>query len=92
MPGRTWPGMDGEIAFEVDPYEAADGASAILLVTEWDEFKRLDYDIIYKKMRKPALIFDGRNILDHQRLFKIGFDVYPIGKASLTHYRAEGER
>jgi len=78
-------GMDGQIAFEADPYKAANEASAIVLITEWDEFKRLDYDMIYKKMRKPALIFDGRNILDHQTLFSLGFDVYPIGKPSLTH-------
>jgi len=79
-------GVEGEINYEQDPYRAADGASAIVLVTEWDEFKTLNYEEIYKKMKKPALIFDGRNILDHQRLFKIGFNVFPIGKAPLTHF------
>jgi len=37
-------------------------------------------------MRKPAFIFDGRNILDHNNLFRIGFNVYPIGKKPLTHF------
>ncbi len=37
-------------------------------------------------MKKPAFIFDGRNILNHKELFDIGFNVYPIGKASLTHF------
>jgi len=80
-------GVEGEITFERDPYRAADGASAIVLVTEWDEFKTLNYEAIYKQMKKPALIFDGRNILDHQKLFALGFNVYPIGKPSLTYLK-----
>jgi UDPglucose 6-dehydrogenase len=78
-------GVEGEITFELDPYRAADGASAIVLVTEWDVFKTLNYATIYKQMKKPALIFDGRNILEHQKLFALGFNVYPIGKPSLTY-------
>ncbi len=77
--------VDGEILFELDPYRAAKGASAVVLVTEWDVFRNLDYEVIYRGMKKPALIFDGRNILDHQKLFSLGFDVYCIGKPSLTH-------
>ena len=77
--------VDGEILFELDPYRAAKGASAVVFVTEWDVFRNLDYERIYRKMKRPALIFDGRNILDHQNLFSLGFDVYPIGKPSLTH-------
>jgi len=37
-------------------------------------------------MIKPAFFFDGRNIVDHQRLFEIGFNVFPIGKSALTHF------
>jgi len=77
--------VDGEILFELDPYRAAKGASAVVFVTEWDVFRNLDYERIYRKMKRPALIFDGRNILDHQNLFSLGFDVYPIGKPALTH-------
>ena len=79
-------GMDGQVTFEPDPYQAADGASAIVVVTEWDIFRELEYEKIYKNMKKPAAIFDGRNILDHQKLFTLGFNVYPIGKPSLTHF------
>jgi UDPglucose 6-dehydrogenase len=43
-------------------------------------FKTLDYEAIYETMTKPAFIFDGRNILDHNRLRKIGFEVHAIGK------------
>ena len=43
-------------------------------------FKDLDYERIYADMQKPAFLFDGRNILDHAKLRKIGFQVYAIGK------------
>jgi len=49
-----------------DVYEVADGADALVICTEWDEFKTLDYQRIYHSMRKPAFIFDGRLILDRE--------------------------
>ena len=61
-------------------YEAADGAHALAVATEWDEFKALDFTRIYAAMSKPAFIFDGRNILDLQKLKEIGFRVSGIGK------------
>jgi UDPglucose 6-dehydrogenase len=79
-------GLNGKLNFIEDHYEAALGCDAIAVVTEWDIYKDLDYNKIFKSMRKPAFIFDGRNILDHQDLFKIGFNVYPIGKPKLTHF------
>ncbi len=61
-------------------YEAAAGAHAIAVVTEWDEFKQLDYGRILAAMHKPAFIFDGRNILDLPKLAALGFRTYGIGK------------
>ncbi len=78
--------MGGKISYVEDPYEAASGTHAIAVMTEWDLYKELDYDKIYKSMNKPAFIFDGRNILDHKKLFGIGFNVFPIGKPSMTHF------
>ncbi len=63
-----------------DAYAAAEGAHAIAIVTEWDEFKKLDYTKIYNAMSKPAFIFDGRNIVDLGTLTAIGFRAYGIGK------------
>jgi UDPglucose 6-dehydrogenase len=57
------------------------GAHAIVVLTEWDEFKTYDYKAFYKVMVKPAFIFDGRNILDHNELMAFGFEVNCIGKA-----------
>ena len=42
------------------------GAHAVLVLTEWDEFARLDFQRVYASMQKPAFIFDGRNLLDHK--------------------------
>uniref|UniRef100_A0A0B6ZKW2 UDP-glucose 6-dehydrogenase n=1 Tax=Arion vulgaris TaxID=1028688 RepID=A0A0B6ZKW2_9EUPU len=63
-----------------DPYSAADGSHALVICTEWDEFQTLDYQRIYNKMLKPAFIFDGRLLLNHQELMDIGFKVEVIGK------------
>lgn len=61
--------------------EAAKGAHAILVLTEWDEFKFYDYKEIYDTMVKPAFIIDGRNILELSKLKEIGFDASGIGKS-----------
>jgi len=61
-------------------YEASYGTDVIVVCTEWDEFVSLDYKRIYKHMNKPAFIFDGRIILNHEKLKKIGFTVEAIGK------------
>ena len=63
-----------------DAYEACAGAHAIAIVTEWDEFKNLDYAKIFAAMPKPAFLFDGRNIVDLAALRKIGFRASGIGK------------
>jgi UDPglucose 6-dehydrogenase len=62
------------------PREAVDQAHAIAVLTEWDEFKTYDWETIYTNMYKPAFLFDGRNILDVEKLKKIGFEVKGIGK------------
>ena len=79
-------GIAGEISYVEDPYEASAGCSAIAVMTEWAIYKDLDFKKIYRSMDKPAFIFDGRNILDHKKLFEIGFNVFPIGKPGLTHF------
>jgi UDPglucose 6-dehydrogenase len=61
------------------PYEACQDAHAIAVMTEWDEFKTYDWQKIYDHMLKPAFVFDGRNILDKDKLEKIGFVYKGIG-------------
>ena len=63
-----------------NPYEALEGAHALAVITEWDEFKFYDWNKIYDAMQKPAFVFDGRNILDQQKLEAIGFIYKAIGR------------
>ena len=62
-----------------DPYEACKDTHAICILTEWDEFRTYDWQKIYDNMKKPAFVFDGRNLLDSDTLEKIGFNYYQIG-------------
>lgn len=59
---------------------AAEGAHVLAVVTEWDEFRTLDYAAFFEGMVKPAFVFDGRNILDLAALRAIGFNAFGIGK------------
>jgi UDPglucose 6-dehydrogenase len=74
------------LTFEPDPYKAAKGAHAIAVLTEWDVYRDLDYRRIFKSMVQPAFIFDGRNILDHETVYEMGFNVFAIGKTPLKHF------
>lgn len=80
-------GEIGDITYETDPMEAVKGAHAIAVLTEWKVFSSYDYRKIFDLMEKPAFIFDGRNLLNHRELFDIGFNVYPLGQAALTHLK-----
>jgi UDPglucose 6-dehydrogenase len=78
------------VTFETDPYVASFKAHAIAILTEWSQYTELDYERIYNSMVKPAFLFDGRNLLDHKKLYEIGFNVFPIGKPPLTRFATEG--
>ncbi len=79
-------GVEGDITYWPDPYEAVRGGHAIALMTDWQCFRELDYRRIFELMEKPAFVFDGRNLLDHRALHALGFNVYPIGRKALTHF------
>jgi UDPglucose 6-dehydrogenase len=68
------------LSVAADAYEAAKGAHALAIATEWDEFRLLDFARIHESMCKPAFVFDGRNILDLAKLRQIGFRATGIGK------------
>ena len=63
-----------------NPYDAVKDAHAIAIMTEWDEFKTYDWKKIFGLMKKPAFIFDGRNILNKDEMTEIGFEYSSIGK------------
>jgi len=72
---------DKHLLFETDPYEAVKNAHAVAVITEWDEYKTYDWQRIYENMKKPAFVFDGRNILDGEEMESIGFEFTGIGKS-----------
>ncbi|MBM3426230.1 MAG: nucleotide sugar dehydrogenase [Bacteroidetes bacterium] len=61
-------------------YEACSDAAAVAILTEWDEFVVLDWEQIHVRMKQPATVFDGRNILNGEHLEKLGFRFQGIGK------------
>lgn len=58
--------------------EACQNAEAVVIATEWNEFKDIDWVSIYNKMAKPAFVFDGRLLVNADELRKIGFKVCGI--------------
>ena len=62
-----------------DVYEMANGCDALVVVTEWNEFKQLDLDKV-KDLLKSPVIFDGRNIYDPERMRELGFTYRAIGR------------
>lgn len=67
------------ITYATDPYLACENADALLLVTEWSEFRLPDWEEISRKL-KNQVIFDGRNIYDPNELRRMGFEYYGIGR------------
>jgi UDPglucose 6-dehydrogenase len=63
------------------PYEVAEGADALVLTTEWNEFKQLDFDRISDLMR-TKIIMDGRNLWDADKLRCLGFTYFGVGRAT----------
>jgi UDPglucose 6-dehydrogenase len=67
-----------------DPYVAADGADAIVLITEWHQLRQPDYTRLRQIVRTPVL-FDGRNVWDPVEARRAGFEYVGIGRPSLVH-------
>ena len=79
------------VTCHTDPMVAAEGSYAVVVCTDWDEFQSLDYEKIYNSMKKPAVLLDGRRILDHERLVDIGFHVETVGKQVPVEECIEGK-
>ena len=68
-----------DFALSKNAYEAAEGADALAIVTEWQEFRSPDFDRL-KQILKAPLIFDGRNLYDPAMVGRFGFTYYAIGR------------
>ena len=71
--------LPSSVTYASSPYEAADGADALVLVTEWNEFKYLDLERLRGVLRR-RVVFDGRNIWEPERMRRLGFEYYSIGR------------
>jgi UDPglucose 6-dehydrogenase len=74
--------LPATVTFCESPYEAAAGADAVALVTEWNEFKFLNLDRLRVAMRRPV-VFDGRNLWEPERMRRLGFEYHSIGRRSI---------
>jgi len=78
---RALAGLAG-IRYAESPLAALDGADALAIVTEWQEFRSPDFEAIRTRLKTPA-IFDGRNLYDPAQLKRLGLEYYPIGRAAV---------
>lgn len=69
-----------DVVYASDPYEVADGADALILMTEWNPFRNLDLDLIKKKLKSPIFI-DLRNVYEPKKMAALGFQYTSIGRS-----------
>ena len=67
-----------KINYAKDPYDAIKGQDALLLITEWPQFRQLDLSRIKKLLKRPIIV-DGRNMFDAQKVRQAGFSYFKIG-------------
>ncbi len=70
------------ILFKSNKYEAVDGADALIIATEWDEFKTPDFNLLSKKLSNK-LIFDGRNLYNVSKMIDLGYNYFSIGRDNI---------
>lgn len=80
--------LDDSIAYAEDEYDACHGADALILVTEWLQYRRPDWDRIREAMGRP-IVFDGRNMFEPDRMEAMGFEYYSIGRRQVGPEAAE---
>jgi len=74
--------LGGKIDIFENGYDAIDGADALVILTEWQEFRNPDFEVIVKKLKKPV-IFDGRNLYDPEVMRKTGLEYYSVGRPAV---------
>ena len=75
--------MDNKVYYATDPNDAALDSEAVVLVTEWNEFRALNYKVL-ERLLKNKLIFDGRNIYDPQEMKEFKYTYYSIGRPTIN--------
>ncbi len=89
--------LGDDLTYAEDLYEAVRNADALVIATEWHEFRRPDFEKV-KSLLKQPIIFDGRNVYDPKRMNELGFEYFSIGRPTVplrsdkTNFREEGRR
>ncbi len=76
---QLFPEDPARMVYCSSPEQASEGANALLILTEWEEFARLDLKKLKKAMANPIIV-DGRNVLDRDAVIKLGFEYYSVGR------------
>ena len=74
--------LGGRVEFATNNYDALDGADALIVVTEWNEFRRPDFSRM-KGLLKYPVVFDGRNVYEPERMENSGFTYYSMGRPTV---------
>jgi UDPglucose 6-dehydrogenase len=77
--GTTREMLGDTIVYAADAYSALDDVDALIICTEWHEFRRPDFMKMHRRMKQP-LVFDGRNVYHPERMAELGFEYYSIGR------------
>ena len=77
-------GLGASVTLHQDPYSAVSGADALVLATDWPEFRSVNWQLVHEEMRS-AIIFDGRNFLDPEELSSLGFTYAGVARGELQH-------
>jgi UDPglucose 6-dehydrogenase len=80
---NAWRLLQDRIEYAPSAYEALEGCDALVVVTEWNEFRFPDFDRIRSLLKAP-IVFDGRNVYDPEKMASMGFVYYSIGRPSGT--------
>lgn len=79
------------IAYDSDAYAALRGADALLIFTEWNEFRSPDFDLMRRQLKQP-LIFDGRNLYDLATVARYDFEYHSVGRPAVRSGAASGKK
>ena len=72
-------------SFYEDIYESAKDVDAVVVLTEWADYKNIEWELISKSMRKPSWIFDTRKCINYKNAKKAGFNIWEIGNSPLIN-------
>ena len=76
--------FEGEWCLESNISSASEGADAIVVLTEWEEYSLIDWVAISKRMRKPAWVFDARSIISQKKVLEANLNFWRIGDGTIN--------